>query len=231
MSERSVPSGPVDRTLLVDRVRQSLYGEIVAGAWPVGSKLPTESELVTWSGAGRNTVREAVGSLVQAGVLRREQGRGTFVASISDFDGPLGRRAAQTSRRDALELRLALDAAAARIAATRRTPDEAAALSELLDERARSWDSDAQARARADTALHTAIVAATRNALLQEVYASLTNVFEDVVLEDVQADQDLLDEQHARLVAAIQQQQPDQAVAAMVSLLQPLIDQLDDAPR
>ena len=110
-----------DRAALSIRVTELFRSQVTDGHWPLGSRIPTESELVEWSGAGRNTVREAIGSLVQAGILRREQGRGTFVVSTSDLRSSVSRRVAATSRRDSLELRLALDAAAARIAAVRRT--------------------------------------------------------------------------------------------------------------
>ena len=123
--------------------------QVTDGAWPLGDKIPTEPELVEWSGAGRNTVREAVGSLVQAGILRREQGRGTFVVSTSDLRSSVSRRVAATSRRDSLELRLALDAASARIAAVRRTEADTERLVRLLNERRNAWaGGDAHERRR-----------------------------------------------------------------------------------
>ena len=219
------------RAALGAQVAQLFREQVSSGRWPVGGRIPTETELVAWSGAGRNTVREAIGSLVEAGVLRREQGRGTFVLTTSDVRASLGRRVAATSRRDSLELRLALDAAAARIAAVRRTDDDVRRLEDLLAARRESWvDGDWAQRVRADTALHRAVVAATGNGLLAEVYEGLLTVFEEVLDDDVQGATDDLAELHDQLVAAISDRDPDRAAATMAALLQPMIDELGPGP-
>ncbi len=44
-----------------------------------GAKLPTEMELAQRFGVNRHTVRRAVGALEDAGLVRAERGRGTFV--------------------------------------------------------------------------------------------------------------------------------------------------------
>ena len=217
---------PFDRAGLGTRVTELFRSQVTDGRWPVGSKIPTEPELVEWSGAGRNTVREAIGALVTAGILRREQGRGTFVVSASDLRSSISRRVAATSRRDSLELRLALDAASARIAAQRRTAADAERLRCLLAEREAAWTSnDLHERVRADSALHRAVVSATHNPLLEDVYEGLLGVFEEVQLHDVAGDTDDLAPLHADLVAAIVDGDPDRAAATMSTLLQPLINQ------
>ena len=219
------------RAALGTQVAQLFREQVSSGRWPVGGRIPTETELVAWSGAGRNTVREAVGSLVEAGILRREQGRGTFVLTTSDVRASLVRRVAATSRRDSLELRLALDAAAARIAAVRRTDDDARALELLLAARRDAWATgDGAERARADTALHRAVVAATGNGLLAEVYEGLLTVFEEVLDDDVHGATDDLAGLHDQLVAAVTDRDPDRAAATMAALLQPMIDDLGPGP-
>jgi DNA-binding FadR family transcriptional regulator len=218
------------RPPLGTQVAQLFREQVSSGRWPVGGRIPTETELVEWSGAGRNTVREAVGSLVEAGILRREQGRGTFVLTASDVQTSIGRRVAHTSRRDGLELRLALDAAAARTAAVRRTPEDAELLQVLLAARRDAWaGGDPRERARADTALHRAVVAATGNELLGEVYDGLLTVFQEVLDDDVQGATDDLAQLHDQLVAAITDQDADRAAATMAALLQPMIDELGPA--
>ncbi|MBM2620759.1 FadR family transcriptional regulator [Actinoplanes sp. LDG1-06] len=216
---------PLDRAGLGTQVTELFRSRITDGTWPVGSKIPTEPELVEWSGAGRNTVREAISSLVQAGILRREQGRGTFVVSTSDLRSSVSRRVAATSRRDSLELRLALDAASARIAATRRTEADAERLVTLLRERNAAWTGhDLHERVRADSALHRAVVEATHNPLLGDVYEGLLEVFEEVQLHDVAGETDDLAQLHADLVDAIVAGDPERAADVMAALLQPMIN-------
>lgn len=54
-----------------------------------GDRLPTERELVTMTGLSLMTVRRALSELAQRGVIRREQGRGTFVQSTRIATEPL----------------------------------------------------------------------------------------------------------------------------------------------
>ena len=57
-----------------------LHGDIAQGVLPAGSRLPTEAPLAARFGVNRHTVRRAVESLSRAGLVRVEQGRGSFVA-------------------------------------------------------------------------------------------------------------------------------------------------------
>lgn len=61
------------------RIQQTLQAEIAAGAFKPGERLPTETELAHRFGVNRHTLRRAVSALQDAGLLRVEQGRGTFV--------------------------------------------------------------------------------------------------------------------------------------------------------
>jgi DNA-binding FadR family transcriptional regulator len=79
-------------------------------------------------------------------------------------------------------------------------------------------------RLRADSALHRAVVAATHNALMQEVYEGLLGVFEEVQLDDVAGATDDLARLHADLVEAIADGDPERAAATMSALLQPMIN-------
>ena len=72
----------LDRTLdtpLYLQLAALLREDIAAGRLRPGDKLPSESELVERYGVGRVTVREALALLVNEGLLRKLQGRGTFV--------------------------------------------------------------------------------------------------------------------------------------------------------
>jgi len=62
------------------QLRELLRDEIAAGRWQVGERLPSERELCETFNLSRTTVREAIEALVNEGLLRREKGRGTFVA-------------------------------------------------------------------------------------------------------------------------------------------------------
>ncbi len=73
------------RPLLVDRVRDAIYADFVASsAIPVGGRLPSEAELCERYEVSRITVRAALRSLQQAGVISTRQGQGTTVLPHAD---------------------------------------------------------------------------------------------------------------------------------------------------
>ena len=62
------------------------------GSGEFGERLPPELVLASRFGVNRHTVRGAIAALVQEGVLRAEQGRGTFVEERKRFAYPIGAR-------------------------------------------------------------------------------------------------------------------------------------------
>jgi GntR family transcriptional regulator len=64
---------------LYSRVRSALIARLSAGEWTPGAVLPGESTLAAELRVSPGTVRKAFDGLVADGVLRRHQGKGTFV--------------------------------------------------------------------------------------------------------------------------------------------------------
>ena len=62
-------------------IAKALHAELLQGAWRPGERIPAEPELERRFGVSRGTLRAAIGELVQAGLLQRQPGRGTFVLS------------------------------------------------------------------------------------------------------------------------------------------------------
>lgn len=63
------------------RIRTDLEQQILNGAWPPGFRIPFEPELMKTYGCSRMTVYKAITSLVEAGLVYRRKGSGTFVAT------------------------------------------------------------------------------------------------------------------------------------------------------
>lgn len=61
------------------QLSQHLQQQIVGGERSPHEQLPTEDELMLEFGVSRGTVRKAIDLLERQGLVRREQGRGTFV--------------------------------------------------------------------------------------------------------------------------------------------------------
>lgn len=92
--ERMTTNTTLDRSAGIAvwrQIMETLKAEIVSGAFEKGSRLPPESELATRFGVNRHTVRRAIAALTSEGILRADQGRGTFVAS-APLSYPIGPR-------------------------------------------------------------------------------------------------------------------------------------------
>ncbi|MGB5839115.1 MAG: phosphonate metabolism transcriptional regulator PhnF [Brucella anthropi] len=74
------------------QIADEIRGEIRAGRLQSGARMPAEMELADRFGVNRHTVRSAIAALTQEGVLRAEQGRGTFVANAKRLTYQIGRR-------------------------------------------------------------------------------------------------------------------------------------------
>ena len=68
----------------------ALRAMIEQGEWPAGSQIPNEDRLGAMLGISRITLRHALRNLEEAGLLRREHGRGTFVRSATMVAGARG---------------------------------------------------------------------------------------------------------------------------------------------
>jgi GntR family transcriptional regulator len=72
------------------QAEMALRGLIDRGEWGAGSQIPNEDRLCEMLGISRITVRHALRNLEEAGLLRREHGRGTFVRSATVVAGVRG---------------------------------------------------------------------------------------------------------------------------------------------
>lgn len=72
------PTNPIPKYLQISAWLKDL---IQTGRYGPGDRLPSEVELSSMCEVNRNTLRQAVAALVSEGILRKEKGSGTFVAS------------------------------------------------------------------------------------------------------------------------------------------------------
>ncbi|CAB1056337.1 Predicted transcriptional regulator of N-Acetylglucosamine utilization, GntR family [Olavius sp. associated proteobacterium Delta 1] len=73
-------SNPIPKYLQISAWLKEL---IQTGRYKADEQLPSEVELSKMCGVNRNTLRQAIGELTAAGLLRKEKGTGTFVSSPS----------------------------------------------------------------------------------------------------------------------------------------------------
>ncbi|TDC34910.1 FadR family transcriptional regulator [Micromonospora sp. 15K316] len=219
----SVDSPPVPpRGQRIRDTIAQLRERILAGEWPVGSRIPTEPQLVAALGVGRNTVREAVRALQHAGVLECRQGSGTYVVSTDELAPVVARQLTDERLTEVIEVRRAFEVEAARLAALRRTPADLLALDGALAAREAAWHGGrADEFVEADVALHTAVVAAAHNRMLAELYASVGTALRSSLVETMgeamTAEQHI---DHSRLVEAIRAGDPERAAHEAAAFLE-----------
>lgn len=192
-------------TQVVDQFRERIAGNL----WPPGFRIPSELQLTQSLGISRNTVREALRSLVHSGLLEARVGDGTYVTAHSELQVALGRRIQRDSSADAVELRLILERNGARLAALRATPAQHTLIAATLSLRDES--STTEEFIERDLAFHRAVVEASGNALLAEIYRDLDEVSRSIG-EVVNAPKDFstflsvaqdLNDKHHQLLSAI----------------------------
>ncbi|ADG73956.1 GntR domain protein [Cellulomonas flavigena DSM 20109] len=212
------------RTGLIDSAVESLRSRISSGQWPVGTRIPPEPALVELLGVGRNTVREAVQSLVHAGLLERRQGSGTYVLSTSELAVTMGRQIADARQRDVVSVRRALEMEAARLAARARTATDASELLAKRDARARAYEGgDLDTMVATDLELHRSIVRAAGNPVLRSLYDNLIEAIGDNIRFNFVTDAHAADA-HDSLVEAIVAGDPERAAAETSSYLSGLLE-------
>lgn len=163
-----LPQAP--RRSLVETAIDLIRNQVESGAWKVGERIPKEAELAEMLQVGRNTVREAIRVLSHARLLEVRQGDGTYVRASVD-SAEVMRRVARASLLDHFEMRAVLEAAAARIAAERRTDEDIERLSRLLEARGEADDAiDRNTFVDNDAAFHLAIAQASHNQALADLY-------------------------------------------------------------
>ena len=72
-----------DRLPLYQRLRDALAAKVADRVWQPGGALPSELSLAKSYGVSPGTMRKAIESLVDEGLLERRQGKGTFVRRAS----------------------------------------------------------------------------------------------------------------------------------------------------
>ena len=183
-----------------------------------GAKLPSENQLAKQFGVSRSAVREAISGVASLGLLEIRKGAGMFVRAplvgSLRFQGLDYSNLTNTAK--LLEIRTGLDAAAARIAAVRRTAEEVKFLQEMNAAASRP-DLTITEAVEADLAFHLAIARATQNDyfvsiqtfLLDHLRAGIhfTRTLESYSKEMVEE----VRREHSEILQAIEDRNPDLA--------------------
>ena len=174
------------------RIVHKIGEDIVAGRILPGERLPREAELMTEFGSSRSAVRDAIKVLASKGLVKTRQRGGTQICeqqrwNAFDIDILTWRFAGGIDLafvQDLVELRLATEPFAARLAAIRAQPDDIKKIAAAL-ERMKASTHDWASYLRADESFHMALFASSHN----HFFLRLGLVVQDVLRATFHAEQ------------------------------------------
>jgi len=205
---------------LPKQISNEIEISIKKGTLNVGDKLPSEPELVKLFGVSRNTVREAIQSLIQAGVLESRQGDGTYVMSTGRFEANMVNRLYE-SMDEVHEVRLSLEKEIVKFAAVRRTDDDIERIRAALEDRNSSRNSMLE-NSKWDMEFHLAIARASHNSIFYDLYSSISTFIcksVEMRMTEKEATGGMLNQLHIDLYEAIYQKDAESAESIIIEIL------------
>lgn len=175
----------INRKSLADEVADGLRKQLSLGIFKVNEKLPIEPELMKMFGVGRSTIREAIKLLVNSGLLRVQQGLGTFVERTVSTQEPMDQRLKRADKVELDEVRQLIEIKIAEKAALNRSEEDLEKIQNFLEIRKKAADDGhLEECIDADIQFHLAIANASKNEVLADIYktasAHLKNWFQEI---------------------------------------------------
>ncbi|GAA3976865.1 FadR/GntR family transcriptional regulator [Mucilaginibacter dorajii] len=208
---------------LYDKIVNQVKEDITSGKFKAGEKIPAEPELMKLYGVGRSTIREAIKTLAISGILKVQQGSGTFVNSNLQT-GSMEQRLRRADFDDINAVRALLEKEIVKLATLNHTDEQLNEIAQNLEKRRLAILAEkAQDCADADVAFHMAIANASGNTVLAELYYSFTLIIRNFLsARDVQgisyyAMNHYL---HERLFTAIKSKKINQSQLAIQKILE-----------
>ena len=204
------------------QIAELLEEQIRTQKYKVGDKLPAEPVLCETYGVSRNTVREAIQSLIRLGLLETRQGDGTYVTASERLQVEFYNIMDSSTYQDVREFRDLLERHVALSAIRNRTDADVEVLEQLLNRRSRPGG-DLAAASQADLNFHMALAQATHNDIILSVYRYVSDYFNQFIYDKMdhpsctQAD---VDRMHIQLFHAIRDRNEALALNSVNQIIQ-----------
>lgn len=203
---------------LTEQVADGIMNLIQETPYKAGDKLPTEKELCESTGAGRNTVREALKILASRNVLEIRQGAGTFVSEKQGIpDDPLGFSMVNDHvklTKDLLQVRIMLEPQIAALAAQCAKENEIKELEEILEEMEAAMKKR-EDYSELDTKFHTKIAQCTHNIVMENLLPVIGKGVAVFAREVAQTEYDRTWISHRKIFCYIRDHKPFEAEMEM----------------
>ena len=213
---------------LYQKIARQILDMIESGAYPPGTRLPGERELAEKLGVSRVVIREAEISLEALGHVEIKVGSGVYVKRLEQED--LGRLPKVTAF-ELTQTRLLFESESAALAATEINEDQIAVLEQTI-ERMQNSPQDSDEADEADRVFHMTIAKASGNTANYFIMENLWRM--RVELPDVRemyaavCEEDSYSrvDEHAAILDALKERNPNKARKAMRAHFSRLIENL-----
>ena len=213
---------------LYQKIARQILEMIESGAYPTGTRLPGERELAEMLGVSRVVIREAEISLEAVGHVEIKVGSGVYVKRLEQEDLS---RLPKVSAFELTQTRLLFESESAALAATEITEDQIAVLEQTI-ERMETSAQDSDEADEADRIFHMTIAKASGNTANYFIMENLWRM--RVELPDVRemyaavCEEDSYSrvDEHAAILDALKERNPDKARKAMRAHFSRLIENL-----
>lgn len=198
-----------------------------------GERLPTETSLASLFRVSRTVIREAMQALQATGIIRIEQGRGTFI-SPSPLQQPFNLWASINRYRhsELYEVRLIIESETAARAAKNATAQDIDAMASALQRfQAGGNEGDWHAIVAADCDFHRSIAWSTGLELLAEMLEVTVPVWTGMNLSYNPERIEQADQEHKNVLKAIRDRDPDGASKAMVIHIRSAIQRVEQVSK
>ncbi|SIN91771.1 FadR/GntR family transcriptional regulator [Halodesulfovibrio marinisediminis] len=176
---KTTSAHPSEQLKIYEQVVLRIQEMLRTGTLTVGDKLPPERDLASTFQVSRSSIREAIRSLQEKGIVESRRGNGTFVVNTGDILEPLAE--AVTEQRiyllQIMEFRQAIEPAMAGLAARNATPEQLKEIAAIMKEKAPEppegdpWEKDIR--------FHCAIAKASGNPLFEQALLNASTALEE----------------------------------------------------
>lgn len=169
---------PIKRVNIAEQVFEQLREQILHGTWKEGEKLPSEQELTETLGVSRSSVRQAIRTLADYGLVETRNGTGTYVKRQISGNYmmnivPLGDLQTEDIV-EVLDFLCLIEDSVAAMAVECCTPADLSDLQEIHSRLLTARDqTDLEALTAIDVKFHSKIAMITQNSLVIQTYALL----------------------------------------------------------
>jgi DNA-binding FadR family transcriptional regulator len=204
----------IKRESLADAVVNKLQHQIATNHYKIGERLPSEPELMQQFGVGRSTIREAIRILANKGLIRVQQGLGTFVELQQNSVEPFHQSLSRAEGDDVNEVRQLLELKIAEKAALNRTQEDIDIMSGYLQKRHEAaLQNRPEECIEADIQFHIRLAMASKNEVLVDLYRIIANKMKKSFMEVFITTETLLSKQtmHTALLQSVADRDPEKA--------------------